>query len=454
MAGCAFVIELAFLAAASGCAGTTCTASWSTTTSDGRPRAHARVAGAARARSGALVSDPYRLPRWWPGVQRVEEAADEAWTTVLGSPTRARPCAPTTRLRRVRRARSAPVWRQEVEESPFERILTESLTEIALEPDGRAARACELTLDQRLRGCRALRRAPGAARPRASSSRPRSTGWPSCSGTALMRWWGWGEDGHAVALPAGGARRCCARSSGRTAERGGRRWRSRRCALPDAAPARRAARAPGSAVGAEQRARRPRGAGRARARHELPGPGAHALRRRARARPTPWCCPASAEQVAGVLRGLRRGRRGGGAVRRRHERGGRRGAAARRLRRRRSRSTSARMDRDCSRSTATSLTARLDAGLFGPEARAPRWRAQGLTLGHFPQSFEYSTVGRLGGHPLGRPGLDRLRAHRRARGGRALRDARPASSARGTCRPPRPGRRCASWSWAPRACSA
>jgi alkyldihydroxyacetonephosphate synthase len=39
-----------------------------------------------------------------------------------------------------------------------------------------------------------------------------------------------------------------------------------------------------------------------------------------------------------------------------------------------------------------SLTARLDAGLFGPEAER-RLREQGVTLGHFPQSFEYSTVG-------------------------------------------------------------
>jgi alkyldihydroxyacetonephosphate synthase len=39
-----------------------------------------------------------------------------------------------------------------------------------------------------------------------------------------------------------------------------------------------------------------------------------------------------------------------------------------------------------------SLTARLGAGLRGPEAEAALARA-GLTLGHFPQSFEYATVG-------------------------------------------------------------
>lgn len=39
-----------------------------------------------------------------------------------------------------------------------------------------------------------------------------------------------------------------------------------------------------------------------------------------------------------------------------------------------------------------SLTARLGAGLRGPEAEAALDR-EGLTLGHFPQSFEYATVG-------------------------------------------------------------
>jgi alkyldihydroxyacetonephosphate synthase len=40
----------------------------------------------------------------------------------------------------------------------------------------------------------------------------------------------------------------------------------------------------------------------------------------------------------------------------------------------------------------TSMTARLGAGLRGPEAEAALG-AQGLTLGHFPQSFEYATIG-------------------------------------------------------------
>src|SRR5690606_23302985 len=39
-----------------------------------------------------------------------------------------------------------------------------------------------------------------------------------------------------------------------------------------------------------------------------------------------------------------------------------------------------------------SLTATLGAGLRGPEAEEAL-RRHGLTLGHFPQSFEYATIG-------------------------------------------------------------
>ena len=85
-----------------------------------------------------LVSDPYALPRWWPQVQRVEEVTDEAWTKVLRSPRGKTVRADYTRLewqppRRI-------VWRQEVEGSPFESILDESVTTIEVEPTGDGVR--------------------------------------------------------------------------------------------------------------------------------------------------------------------------------------------------------------------------------------------------------------------------------------------------------------------------
>jgi uncharacterized protein YndB with AHSA1/START domain len=83
-----------------------------------------------------VVSDPARLPQWWPGVSRVEEASPEAWTNVLTSSKGKTVRADYTRIEAEEPRRV--LWRHEVEDSPFERILARSTTEIALEPeDGR-----------------------------------------------------------------------------------------------------------------------------------------------------------------------------------------------------------------------------------------------------------------------------------------------------------------------------
>ncbi|HEX2231769.1 MAG TPA: SRPBCC domain-containing protein [Thermoleophilaceae bacterium] len=97
-----------------------------------------------------LVSDPYRLPQWWPGVARVEEASHEAWTTVLTSATGKSVRADYTRVEA--RPPELLVWRHEVAESPFERILSESVTAVALEPDGEGGTDVELTVRHRPRG--------------------------------------------------------------------------------------------------------------------------------------------------------------------------------------------------------------------------------------------------------------------------------------------------------------
>ena len=96
-----------------------------------------------------VVSDPGQLPQWWPGVSRVEEASPEAWTKVLTSPKGKSVRADYTRLEAEEARRL--VWRQEVAESPFERILADSTTEILLEPDDSRTRV-EIALSQRPRG--------------------------------------------------------------------------------------------------------------------------------------------------------------------------------------------------------------------------------------------------------------------------------------------------------------
>ena len=79
-----------------------------------------------------VVSDPQSLPTWWPNVSRVEEASPEAWTKVLMSPGGKAVRADYTRMEAEEPVRI--LWRQEVDESPFERILSASTTEIILEP--------------------------------------------------------------------------------------------------------------------------------------------------------------------------------------------------------------------------------------------------------------------------------------------------------------------------------
>lgn len=96
-----------------------------------------------------VVSDPHRLPAWWPGVARVEEASPEAWTKVLTSARGKTVRADFTRLEAEPPTRI--VWRQEVEETPFERLLDESRTEIELAEEDQGTRV-ELSIHQRPRG--------------------------------------------------------------------------------------------------------------------------------------------------------------------------------------------------------------------------------------------------------------------------------------------------------------
>jgi uncharacterized protein YndB with AHSA1/START domain len=103
----------------------------------------------------SLISDPYNLPRWWPRTTRVENVEQTSagkrsqWTKVLET-------AEGRGVRADYRCLSAAdekhyVWEQQLENSPFERVLRSSVTEIALEPaDGLTE--VRLTSRQTLRG--------------------------------------------------------------------------------------------------------------------------------------------------------------------------------------------------------------------------------------------------------------------------------------------------------------
>ena len=110
----------------------------------------AKTVRAPRDELWELIIDPYHLPRWWPRVQRVEEVEGNAWTKVMIS-SRGR----AVRSDYTRVETDAPrrvLWRQEVDESPFERLLAEATIELELEPHGDGRTRVRLTADQTLRG--------------------------------------------------------------------------------------------------------------------------------------------------------------------------------------------------------------------------------------------------------------------------------------------------------------
>ena len=97
-----------------------------------------------------VVSDPEQLPRWWPGVARVEAATPDAWTEVLTSARGKSVRADYTRVEGEAGERLA--WRQELEGSPFERILASALTTVSLSPADGSATRVTIALNQKPRG--------------------------------------------------------------------------------------------------------------------------------------------------------------------------------------------------------------------------------------------------------------------------------------------------------------
>ncbi len=108
-----------------------------------------RRIAAPRERIWDVISDPHALPRWWPRLQRVEEVSEATWTKVLtsdrGKPVRAdysrTLTEPPARLQ----------WRQELAETPFERILSAATLTIVLEPADEGTEV-SLASRERLRG--------------------------------------------------------------------------------------------------------------------------------------------------------------------------------------------------------------------------------------------------------------------------------------------------------------
>ena len=89
------------------------------------------------------------MPRWWPGVARMEGVEDDRWTQVYVT-KRGRPVRADFNLlvsdRPWRRC-----WQQEIPGTPFERVLSESITDIVLEPVQEGTKVT-IAQHQKLRG--------------------------------------------------------------------------------------------------------------------------------------------------------------------------------------------------------------------------------------------------------------------------------------------------------------
>ena len=325
---------------------------------------------------------------------RVEEASRRGLDDRARARRRASACAPTTRCveaeeperaacgaRRSRSRRSSGILRRVDAPRSSSRPTPTAARSVALDARPAAARLG------------ALRPVPAARRRAGGRSTAALEGLASCSGTSADA---------LVGLGRGRARRPAVPTPPRTLLRD-ELGADPACAeppvpfeqvsLPEPALPAAAARAAGGGVGAEhvrddREARVAHAVGRS-----LSRPGADPLRRRLERARTPWCCPARPSRCAARAGGVRRARAwrwcpfGGGTS----VVGGvepvREGFAGGDL----ARPAPAR-PRPW-RWTATSLTARR----WRPGCSAPSssggWREEGVTLGHFPQSFEYSTVG-------------------------------------------------------------
>jgi carbon monoxide dehydrogenase subunit G len=106
------------------------------------------VVAAPRDNVWAVVGDPHRLPEWWPGVSRVEAVSERGFTAVM--PTRS---GRGMRLdfRLATEPESAVTWELELPGTPFERVLTQWMTNVRLTQDGPGTRV-EIDERQELRG--------------------------------------------------------------------------------------------------------------------------------------------------------------------------------------------------------------------------------------------------------------------------------------------------------------
>jgi uncharacterized protein YndB with AHSA1/START domain len=108
-----------------------------------------RTIGASPQTIWEVLEDPHHMPRWWPGVTRMEGVEDERFTQVFTT-KKGRPVRLDFRILESQ-APWRRIWEQELIGSPLERVLAESVTEVVLEPEPGGTRV-SIEQRQKLRG--------------------------------------------------------------------------------------------------------------------------------------------------------------------------------------------------------------------------------------------------------------------------------------------------------------
>ncbi len=98
----------------------------------------------------AVIADPHHLPRWWPRVTRVEDVEGNAFTEVMKT-AKGKLVRADFLLVQSDEATRSLTWEQQVEGTPFARLLSSAETHVRLEP-GSEGTSVTIELRQKLSG--------------------------------------------------------------------------------------------------------------------------------------------------------------------------------------------------------------------------------------------------------------------------------------------------------------
>jgi uncharacterized protein YndB with AHSA1/START domain len=97
-----------------------------------------------------LICDPHHLPRWWPRVERVEDVDDGAFTELMRT-AKGKAVRADFRLVRADEQARTLAWEQQLQGTPFARVLSSSETIVTLSGEGGETQVT-IELRQRLSG--------------------------------------------------------------------------------------------------------------------------------------------------------------------------------------------------------------------------------------------------------------------------------------------------------------